>query len=98
MNNNLECYTEEDMREAIDMARMISHIECIDKDHHKIKYSNDEDDIIENIYASKYFALLEKQKERMYNEEDLKSAFFNGGDMKDIEEFNYWLEQFKKKQ
>ena len=38
------------------------------------------------------------QAERMYSEEDLKSAFFNGGDMKDIEEFNYWLEQFKKKQ
>lgn len=37
------------------------------------------------------------QKERMYSEEDLKSAFFNGGDMKDLEEFNYWLEEFKKK-
>ena len=37
------------------------------------------------------------QAERSYSEEDLKSAFFNGGDMKDIEEFNYWLEQFKKK-
>jgi hypothetical protein len=36
-------------------------------------------------------------QERMYSEEDLKSAFFNGGDMKDIEEFNYWLEQFKRK-
>jgi len=36
------------------------------------------------------------QAERMYSEEDLKSAFFNGGGMKDIEEFNYWLEQFKK--
>ena len=33
----------------------------------------------------------------MYSEEDLKSAFFNGGDMKDLEEFNYWLEEFKKK-
>lgn len=56
-----------------------------------------------DIYASKegiiksheHFALLEKQK--MYSEEDLKSAFFNGGDMKDLEEFNYWLEKFKKK-
>jgi hypothetical protein len=37
------------------------------------------------------------QAERMYSEEDLKSAFFNGGDMKDIEEFNHWFEQFKKK-
>ena len=37
------------------------------------------------------------QQERMYSEEDLKSAFFNGGDMKDIEEFNYWFKQFKKK-
>ena len=37
------------------------------------------------------------QQERMYSEEDLKSAFFNGGDMKDIEEFNHWFEQFKKK-
>ena len=32
----------------------------------------------------------------MYSEEDLKSAFFNGGNMKSIEEFNYWFEQFKK--
>ena len=37
------------------------------------------------------------QQERMYSEEDLKSAFFNGGKMKDIEEFNYWFEQYKKK-
>jgi hypothetical protein len=37
------------------------------------------------------------QAERMYSEEDMKSAFFNGGDMKDIEEFNYWFKQFKKK-
>ena len=37
------------------------------------------------------------KEERMYSEEDLKSAFFNGGKMKDIEEFNYWFEQFKKK-
>lgn len=33
----------------------------------------------------------------MYSEEDLKSAFFNGGNMKDIEEFNHWFKQFKKK-
>jgi hypothetical protein len=37
------------------------------------------------------------QAEKMYSEEDLKSAFFNGGNMKDIEEFNFWFEQFKKK-
>jgi hypothetical protein len=36
------------------------------------------------------------QAERMYSEENLKSAFFNGGNMKSIEEFNYWFEQFKK--
>jgi hypothetical protein len=36
------------------------------------------------------------QKERSYSEEDMQSAFFNGGDMKDIEEFNYWFTQFKK--
>ena len=37
------------------------------------------------------------QQERMYSEEDMKSAFFNGGNMKEIEEFNYWFEKFKKK-
>lgn len=42
-------YTEEDIREAIDMARMISHVECVDNDYHKIKYSNDEDAIIEKF-------------------------------------------------
>jgi len=48
--------------------------------------------------ARKYFIEGAKwQAERMYSEEDLKSAFFNGGGMKDIEEFNYWFEQFKKK-
>ena len=40
---------------------------------------------------------LIRQQERSYSEKDLKSAFFNGGNMKDIEEFNYWFEQFKKK-
>jgi hypothetical protein len=38
----------------------------------------------------------EWKAERMYSEEDLKSAFFNGGAMKDIEEFNEWFSQFKK--
>ena len=40
--------------------------------------------------------IIKWQTERMYSEEDLKSAFFNGGNMKSIEEFNYWFEQFKK--
>jgi len=39
----------------------------------------------------------EWQAERMYSEEDMKSAFFSGGDMRDIEEFNYWFKQYKKK-
>ena len=39
----------------------------------------------------------QEQDKNKYSEEDLKSAFFNGGDMKDIEEFNHWFEQFKKK-
>ena len=40
---------------------------------------------------------LFSKQERMYSEEDLKSAFFNGGNMKDIEEFDHWFKQFKKK-
>jgi hypothetical protein len=48
-------------------------------------------------HRKSFIAGAKWQAERMYSEEDLKSAFFNGGDMKDIEEFNYWLEQFKKK-
>ena len=36
-------------------------------------------------------------KGELYSEDDLKSAFFNGGDMKDIEDFNHWFEQHKKK-
>ncbi|MEI6797857.1 MAG: hypothetical protein WCO04_01410 [Pseudomonadota bacterium] len=44
-----------------------------------------------------YINEIKQEQERMYSEEDLKSAFFNGGDMKDIEEFNHWFEQFKKK-
>jgi hypothetical protein len=39
----------------------------------------------------------QEQDKKLYSDEEMKSAFFNGGDMKDIEEFNYWFEQFKKK-
>jgi hypothetical protein len=50
-----------------------------------------------DLYTKGFIEGAEWQAERMYSEEDLKSAFFNGGDMKDIEEFNHWFEQFKKK-
>jgi hypothetical protein len=39
----------------------------------------------------------QEQNKKLYSEEDMKSAFFNGGDMRDIEEFNYWFKQYKKK-
>ncbi len=55
------------------------------------------DDKVEEIIARNFTEGAKWQKERMYSEEDMKSAFFNGGNMKDIEEFNYWFEQFKKK-
>ena len=37
------------------------------------------------------------QQERSYSEEDMKTAFFSGGDMREIEEFNFWFKKFKKK-
>ena len=36
-------------------------------------------------------------QERMYSAEDIKTAFFSGGDMREIEEFNFWFKKFKKK-
>ena len=42
-------YTEEDLREAIDMARMLSHVSCLGEGEHRLKYSNTEEDIIESL-------------------------------------------------
>ncbi len=42
-------YTEEDIREAIDMARMLSHVSCLEEGEHRIKYSNAEDEIINSL-------------------------------------------------
>jgi hypothetical protein len=42
-------YTEEDIREAIDMARQLSHVSCLEDDEHRLKYSNTEDDIINSL-------------------------------------------------
>jgi len=42
-------YTEEDIREAIDMARMLSHVACLEEGEHRLKYSNTEDEIINSL-------------------------------------------------
>ena len=42
-------YTEDDIREAIDMARMLSHVSCLEDGEHRLKYSNTEDDIIKSL-------------------------------------------------
>jgi hypothetical protein len=42
-------YTEEDIKEAIDMARMLSHVSCLEDGEHRLKYSNTEDDIINSL-------------------------------------------------
>ena len=42
-------YTEDDVREAIDMARMLSHVSCLEEGEHRLKYSNTEDDIINSL-------------------------------------------------
>jgi hypothetical protein len=42
-------YTEEDIREAIDMARMLSHVSCLEDGEHRLKYSNTEEDIINSL-------------------------------------------------
>ena len=42
-------YTEEDIREAIDMARQLSHVSCLEDGEHRLKYSNTEDDIINSL-------------------------------------------------
>jgi hypothetical protein len=42
-------YTEENIREAIDMARMVSHVSCFDDVEYRLKYTNTEDDIINSL-------------------------------------------------
>jgi len=42
-------YTEEDIREAIDMARQLSHVSCLEDGEHRLKYSNTEDEIINSL-------------------------------------------------
>jgi hypothetical protein len=42
-------YTEEDIREAIDMARQLSHVSCLEDGENRLKYSNTEDDIINSL-------------------------------------------------
>jgi hypothetical protein len=42
-------YTDEDIREAIDMARQLSHVSCLEDGEHRLKYSNTEDDIINSL-------------------------------------------------
>ena len=42
-------YTEEDLREAIDMARMLSYVASLEEGEHRLKYSNTEDDIINSL-------------------------------------------------
>ena len=42
-------YTEDDLREAIDMARMLSHVSCLEDGEHRLKYSNTEEDIIKSL-------------------------------------------------
>ena len=42
-------YKEEDIREAIDMARMLSHVSCLEDGEYRLKYSNTEEDIINSL-------------------------------------------------
>jgi hypothetical protein len=42
-------YTEEDIKEAIDMARMLSYVSCLEDGEHRLKYSNTEDEIINSL-------------------------------------------------
>lgn len=42
-------FSVEDMYKAIDMARTISHVECVGDNDHRIRYSHDEDTIVNNI-------------------------------------------------
>jgi len=44
-----------------------------------------------------YNQALEDNKEKKYTEEDLRKAFFNGGNMKEIEEFNSFIQSLQPK-
>ena len=48
-HNTDKKYTEEDIREAIDIARMVSHVSCLEEGEHRLKYSNTEEDIINSL-------------------------------------------------
>ena len=55
-------YTEEDIREAIDMARMLSHVSCLEEGEHRLKYSNTEEDIIESLNKQDQYENSNKKK------------------------------------
>ena len=46
---------------------------------------------------SKWYMQLKDNKEKKYTEEDLRKAFFNGGNMKEIEEFNSFIQSLQHK-
>ena len=52
-NSVTRFYTEDDIREAIDMARMLSHVSCLGDAEHRLKYSNTEEDIIKSLNKTK---------------------------------------------
>lgn len=64
------------------------------------EYEDIEDNIDQIGYDSfirGYTQALEDNKDKKYTEEDFKRAFFNGGDMKEIEEFNYFIKSLQPK-
>jgi len=64
-----------------------------EKEREKLGYTNK----FITGFVSGYNQALEDNKERKYTDEDLKRAFFNGGNMKEIEEFNYFIKSLQPK-
>ena len=48
-------------------------------------------------YVVGYNQALEDNKEKKYTEDDLRRAFFSGGNMKEIEEFNSFIQSLQPK-
>lgn len=48
-------------------------------------------------YITGYYDAIEDNKNKKYTEEDLRRAFFNGGNMKEIEEFNSFIQSIQPK-
>lgn len=79
-----------------EVKELIGVVDVEKKAHAAAGYPKNEGDR-EKFYIKGYTQALEDNKDKKYTEEDLRKAFFNGGNMKEIEEFNSFIQSLQPK-